>query len=119
VVEDNIVNQKLATALLKKMSINCDLANNGVEALQQLAEKPYDLVFMDCQMPLMDGYEATRVLRSSDSINAKIPVIALTANVMKGDQQACFDAGMDDYLAKPIDRSLLVKKCQYWLNNTL
>ncbi len=119
VVEDNIVNQKLATALLKKMSINCDLANNGVEALQQLAEKPYDLVFMDCQMPLMDGYEATRALRSSDSINAKTPVIALTANAMKGDQQACFDAGMDDYLAKPIDRALLVEKCQYWLKNTL
>ncbi|PLA75323.1 hypothetical protein CYQ88_01790 [Hydrogenovibrio sp. SC-1] len=117
VVEDNIINQKLATALLNKMAIRCDLANNGVEALQQLEEKPYDLVFMDCQMPVMDGYQATRELRSSDSINAKTPVIALTANAMKGDQQACLDAGMDDYLAKPIDRSLLIKKCQYWLKS--
>ena len=115
VVEDNLVNQKLAVALLKKMAINCDLANNGVEALQRLAEKSYDLVFMDCQMPMMDGYEATRTLRAGDSMNAKTPVIALTANAMKGDQQACFDAGMDDYLAKPIDRGLLIEKCQKWL----
>jgi len=118
IVEDNIVNQKLVNALLKKMAINAELANNGVEALQKLAEKRFDLVLMDCQMPIMDGYEATRKLRSGDSINVKTSVIALTANAMKGDQQVCINAGMDDYLAKPIDRTLFIEKCQRWINTT-
>ncbi len=107
--EDNLINQKVATRVLNKLGFNCEIANNGREALDILKVKDYDLVLMDCQMPEMDGFEATAAIRSwEEKTGAHIPVIAMTANAMQGDREKCLDAGMDDYVSKPIDRNKLV-----------
>ena len=107
--EDNLVNQKVAGILLAKLGQEVDVVSNGAEALAALARRRYALVFMDVQMPVMDGYEAVRRIRagSDEVLQPRVPVIALTAHAMKGDRQRCLDAGMDDYLAKPIDRAAL------------
>jgi signal transduction histidine kinase/DNA-binding response OmpR family regulator/HAMP domain-containing protein len=103
VAEDNTVNQQLVVRLLRKREIRADVVANGREAIATLARAPYDLVLMDCQMPEMDGFEATRAIRASETGTERhIPIIALTANAMEGDQERCLSAGMDDYLAKPI-----------------
>jgi two-component system, sensor histidine kinase and response regulator len=103
--EDNPVNQKLATRLLQRMGAEVQVAVNGVEALQALRDADFDAVLMDCQMPQMDGYEATRRLRSPDGLvrNSNIPVIALTAHALATDRAKCMQAGMNDYLTKPIN----------------
>ena len=109
VAEDNIINQKVAVGVLKKMNLSIDVVANGIEALRSLQRLPYDVVLMDCQMPEMDGYAATRVLRSSPEYHlvAQIPVIAMTANAMKGDEERCLEAGMDSYIAKPVRKEQL------------
>ena len=108
-VEDNMVNQKVASAMLGKLGYKPDIANNGQEAITLLKERTYDLVFMDCQMPVMDGFEATRLIRSgSVGVLPQITIIALTANVMKEDQDACYAAGMTDYLSKPLHMPALI-----------
>jgi CheY-like chemotaxis protein len=99
--EDNVVNQKLALRLLSQMGYRADLAGNGLEVLESLDRQPYDLVLMDVQMPEMDGLEAARRVRQRWT-GGKPYIIAMTANALEGDRQACLDAGMDDYLAKPI-----------------
>ncbi|GAA6184306.1 response regulator [Aliiglaciecola sp. NS0011-25] len=105
-VEDNAINQAVAKEMLKKLDCITELANNGMEAIEQLsrATTPFDIVLMDCQMPIMDGYEASRIIRGYQGVNfdPNIPIIALTANAMKGDKEKCFDAGMDGYISKPI-----------------
>jgi len=103
-VEDNVVNQKLATRLLEKMGYRSDAVGNGKEAVKALEMVPYDVVLMDVQMPEMDGYEATRLIRDPQSKvrNHDVPIIAMTANAMKGDRERCIKAGMDDYISKPI-----------------
>jgi len=118
-VEDNLINQQVALGLLKKFSQVPDLAQNGEEALKALAAKDYDLVLMDCQMPVMDGYQATRAIRDPQSKvrNKAIPVIALTANALQGDREKCLSAGMDDHVAKPIDPRLLGETLKKWLGN--
>lgn len=115
-VEDNLVNQKLALALLKRLALTPVVANNGQEALDMLSQQPFDLVLMDCQMPVMDGYTATQSLRASTSINKSIPVIALTANAMQGDEERCYASGMNDYVAKPINPKTLSEKLHHWLD---
>ncbi|RLA03213.1 MAG: hypothetical protein DRQ47_05575 [Gammaproteobacteria bacterium] len=122
-VEDNQVNQMVAKSMLKKIGISAEVAANGVEALDSLSQasedKPFTVVLMDCQMPEMDGYEATIQIRSGaagEQYNS-IPVIALTANAMAGDREKCLDAGMNDYLAKPIDTTELHSKLNKWVNN--
>ena len=115
-VEDNLVNQKVAAALLAKLGHTVVLADDGRAALSQLAAGNIDLVLMDCQMPEMDGFEATRRLRAGEAgaIAATLPVIAMTANAMSGDREACLAAGMDDYLAKPFKRDDLVALLERW-----
>ena len=103
VAEDNAVNQKVAVRLLERMGYRPDVASNGVEALDAVHRQPYDVVLMDVHMPEMDGLEASRRIATELAPNERPRLIALTANALKGDRQTCIDAGMDDYLAKPLD----------------
>lgn len=116
-VEDNVVNQEVARAMLEGLGCRIDLASNGLEAIRAVSNKRYDIVFMDCQMPKMDGYEATRTIRSSENGGGyRLPVIALTAHAMEGDQEACLAAGMDGYLTKPFAESQLIAVLKQWVD---
>ena len=117
VAEDNPVNQMVVVRMLELCGVDVDVANNGVEALEKLQTTKYHLVLMDCAMPEMDGFEATKRLRQLvNSVSpTSVPVVAVTANAMAGDRERCLDAGMDDYLAKPISRAELADKLRYWL----
>jgi len=101
-VEDNPVNQKVALNMLRKMGCKLTLAEDGVEAVDLFKNRTFDLIFMDCQMPNMNGYEATAAIRELEGDGPKTPIVAMTANAMKGDRERCLDSGMDDYMAKPI-----------------
>ena len=105
VVEDEIINQMLCRQVLQKMGIEVDVAENGQQAIDALAKDRFDLVLMDCQMPVMDGYEATRTIRANEQARGlpRLPIVALTAHAMRGDREVCIDAGMDDYLSKPFE----------------
>jgi signal transduction histidine kinase/CheY-like chemotaxis protein len=116
IAEDNIVNAKIASKNVENLGFNCRIAENGLIALQELDRQPYDLVLMDCQMPYCDGYEATRLIRKSSNQGIKsLPIIALTASAIKGDRERAIDAGMTDYLAKPVKRNVLEKTLIKWL----
>jgi signal transduction histidine kinase/DNA-binding response OmpR family regulator len=118
--EDNMVNQKIALRVLeKKLGFHADVVNNGREAIESLERSDYDLVLMDCQMPEMDGYEATSTIRdvSSGVRNHNIPIIAMTANVMKDDREKCLESGMDDYVSKPINVKKLADAIDRNLSN--
>jgi signal transduction histidine kinase/CheY-like chemotaxis protein len=116
VVEDNVVNQKVAMRMLVKMGYEVDLAQDGRQALERLAAVRYDAVLMDCQMPQMDGYQATRHIRDPASavLDHDVPVIAMTANAFAEDRERCLEAGMNDFLSKPVDRSTLEQVLQKW-----
>jgi CheY-like chemotaxis protein len=112
-VEDNKANQMLVKRLLEKKGIKADVACNGLEAIRMLEAEAFDLIFMDIQMPEMDGYEATAAIRANESVTGNhTPIIALTANAAEDDKNACLQAGMDDFLTKPI-RSENLYKCVY------
>jgi PAS domain S-box-containing protein len=102
-VEDYEINQKLFIKLLERQGLTCDVAVNGEEAVRACLEKDYDIIFMDCQMPVMDGFEATRKIREAEGSNKHTKIIAMTAYAMKGDKEKCLEAGMDDYLSKPVN----------------
>jgi hypothetical protein len=116
--EDSLVNQKVAINQLTNLGYSADVAGNGKEVLEMLAHVPYDIILMDCQMPILDGYEASRRVREleveSKDRKAKIIIIALTANAMKEDRDRCLAAGMDDYLSKPIRKEDLGAKLSHW-----
>jgi signal transduction histidine kinase/PleD family two-component response regulator/HPt (histidine-containing phosphotransfer) domain-containing protein len=117
-VEDNITNQQVAMGILKKTGVRVDAVANGLEAVSALEQVPYDLVFMDVQMPVMDGLDATRAIRSTYSKvrNRNIPVIAMTAHAMQGDKNMCLDAGMNDYISKPVDPIAFSTVLNKWLD---
>ncbi|MBN1008456.1 ATP-binding protein [Amphritea pacifica] len=116
-VEDHPVNQEYALQALKGLGVRVDLAANGVQALKMISENDYQLVLMDCQMPEMDGYQATAEIRKQEQAEqrAHLPIIALTANAMSDDRQRCLDAGMDDYLAKPFGKKQIAHILRHWL----
>jgi CheY-like chemotaxis protein len=115
--EDNVINQRVAVGMLKKLGVRADIVANGAEALRALELNPYDLVFMDVRMPVMDGLEATRQIRNPQSgvLNHAIPVIAMTANAMVSDRQRCLEAGMLGFVAKPVSLDTLREALEQWL----
>lgn len=119
-VEDNTINQEVAKGMIARLGFKVDCAGDGLQALEMLKDPKnrYDVIFMDCQMPKMDGYEATKAIRNSDGklFNQAIPIIAMTANAMKGDKENCLAAGMDDYLSKPVSAEEIRQKLEIWLS---
>ncbi|QEP44302.1 response regulator [Ectothiorhodospiraceae bacterium BW-2] len=117
VVEDNLVNQMVARGILETLGLTVEIAENGAEALEKLSQTPFDLVFMDCQMPIMDGYQATAAIRSPSSsvLNHEIVVIAMTANAMEGDRDKSLRAGMNDHLNKPVSAADIQQILTLWL----
>ena len=116
-VEDNAVNRQVASRLLATLGLHPTIAVDGAEGVEQVRANEYDLVLMDCQMPTLDGYQATAAIRALEAARgrSRLPIIAMTANAMEGDRERCLDAGMDDYLAKPITRATLANALQRWL----
>ena len=114
VVEDNLLNQKMIRTFLNRQGHQVDICNNGAEAIQTANEEEYDLIFMDVQMPVMDGLEATRMIRETEGTNQHTPIIAMTAYALQGDSQRCLEAGMDDYVSKPLDTRRLLKVMRKW-----
>jgi CheY-like chemotaxis protein/HPt (histidine-containing phosphotransfer) domain-containing protein len=114
--EDNLINQKVAELQLKKMGYAVHIVNNGEEVLAAVAQGDFAAILMDCQMPLMDGFEATATLRKNALPGSRrIPIIAMTANAMQGDRERCLAAGMDDYLSKPINPTFLQEALAQWV----
>jgi CheY-like chemotaxis protein len=107
VAEDNIVNQRVAARILEKLGMRPDLAADGREAVEMFSLLPYDLIFMDCQMPEMDGYEATREIRRREGSSQHVPIVAMTAEFLAGCREQCLAAGMDDHIPKPIKMEFL------------
>jgi CheY-like chemotaxis protein len=118
VAEDNIVNQKVAAGILEELGCRVDVAGNGKEALERFEQLPYDIVFMDCQMPEMDGYEAATEIRRREGPTRHTPVIAMTAHNMEGDLEKCLEAGMDDYASKPVRPDKLQEILEQWVART-
>jgi CheY-like chemotaxis protein/HPt (histidine-containing phosphotransfer) domain-containing protein len=114
IVEDNQVNQQVAFLQLKQLGYKADVAANGREALDAMLKTDYAAVLMDCQMPIMDGLEATRVIRQTEEGVRHTPIIAMTANAMEGEREKCLEAGMDDYISKPVKRDLLQEMLGKW-----
>lgn len=114
--EDNLVNQKLALLLLQQLGLSVDVVDSGQKAVQAAQKNLYSVILMDCQMPEMDGFEATKAIRKLEALKGTYtPIIAVTALAMVGDKERCISVGMDDYISKPIDRQMLKIKLNHWL----
>ena len=119
VVEDNEVNQMVAVRMLEKLGYRCDVAANGMEAVEGQTRAPYDVILMDCQMPEMDGYEASQAIREREALlGVHTPIIAMTANAMQGDREKCLAAGMDDYISKPVSHPDLEAMLGRWMSES-
>jgi hypothetical protein len=114
VVDDIETNRRVAGHMLRRIGCTFDLVDGGSAALAALAENHYDVVLMDCQMPDMDGYETTAEIRSREAGGARIPIVAMTANAMAGDRIRCLEAGMDDYLSKPVQPAAVAAAVERW-----
>jgi PAS domain S-box-containing protein len=117
--EDNVINQMIAQGMLQKYGLEVTVVENGQDALDKVKQEPFDLIFMDCQMPIMDGYEATVAIRSREVAQGlkRVPIVAMTANAMAQDRNRCLAAGMDDHLSKPFKEAQLMASVQQWLGN--
>jgi two-component system sensor histidine kinase/response regulator len=119
-VDDNEINRKVGTRMLQKLGATAKLAVNGAEAVRLVAEGDYDIVFMDCQMPEMDGFEATRAVREREAQQGgHVRIVAMTANAMEGDRERCLACGMDDYVSKPVKLEALLEQLRAALANKL
>jgi|GEM_PF-2821497 len=119
VVEDNLTNQLVATKILEKLGVTATVVANGQEAITALQVMDYSLVFMDCLMPEMDGYQATNIIRQSQMSNSQVPIIAMTANALNGDKEKCLAVGMNDYLSKPLNVKVMAKMLSAWVPHAL
>jgi ammonium transporter len=119
VADDHQVNQQLAVMLMERLGHRADVVGNGQEAIEALSRIPYDAILMDCQMPEIDGYEATRIIRMSEGQTRHTPIIAMTANAIQGDREKCLKAGMDDYLSKPLRPEELARVLAHWLHQAV
>lgn len=117
VAEDHPVNQKMMTKMLEKLGCRVDTADNGIEAIEKVEHGPYDLVLMDCQMPEMDGYTATAEIRCREEPSRRIPIIAVTAHAMAEDRERCLNAGMDDYMSKPVQKEAVSEMIRKWVRH--
>jgi CheY-like chemotaxis protein len=115
VAEDNPVNQRVAVRMLERLGLQADVAKDGLAAIRCLARRSYDLVLMDCQMPELDGFEATAEIRATEAPGQRTTIIAMTASAMHGDRERCLAAGMDDYVAKPVRIDELRVVLERWL----
>lgn len=115
VAEDNPVNQIVILKMLEKLGCRVEVAANGEDVIRFAKRAAYDLILMDLQMPLVDGFTATSIIREHEGDARHTPIVALTANAMPGDREKCIDAGMDDYLSKPIDPALLRAAVERWM----
>jgi len=116
--EDNPVNQQVAAAMIQRLGLRVDVAGNGKEVLEQMALLPYDLVFMDCEMPEMDGYAATAEIRRRTTGAPRVPIVAMTAHAMEGDRERCLAAGMDDYVTKPVNPAVIEAVIRRWIRTS-
>jgi CheY-like chemotaxis protein len=119
VVDDNAVNALVASAMLQRIGLDIDVVEDGAAALERMQGGDLDLVLMDCQLPVLDGWEATRRWRRTENAGTRLPIIALTANAVMGDRERCLQAGMDDYLAKPVEMSALFVMVSKYLDQPL
>jgi CheY-like chemotaxis protein/HPt (histidine-containing phosphotransfer) domain-containing protein len=118
VADDNLVNQQVAQRMLERLGCQVDVAANGDMAVAMCRDRQYDLILMDCQMPELDGYEATARIRAEEKDGRRMPVVALTANAMQGEREKCLAAGMDDFMSKPIRPQTLHETLQRWLRES-
>ena len=114
IVEDNAINLKLVSIILKKLECKIDTAKNDKEAVEKIRVNDYEVILMDLQMPVMDGFEAAKIIRNE--LHQEMPILALTAAVMKEDKEKAMNSGMNDYLIKPVDAKILKTKIHHWIN---
>ena len=115
IVDDNLDNRDLLFMMLKPLGHRIDCVNNGQEALERLENQEYDLILMDCQMPIKDGYQTTQIIRQQEGQQKHTVIIGVTGNAMTADRQRCLAVGMDDYITKPVDLNSLVSMIEQWL----
>jgi CheY-like chemotaxis protein len=114
--EDNVINEKVAVAMLTSAGYQVHVARNGFEAVTAVEENHYDAILMDCQMPELNGYEATAMIRANQGAAGHVPIIALTAGALREDRDRCLAAGMDDYISKPVSKNALVAMVDRWVS---